>query len=162
PLVAQDDADECHAFEVQSLRDHLRAENDVGLAGADAAPCSFKGALAAHRVHVEADDAGGGERGDEFLLGTLCAGADGDHALRATTRTGDGKRLLAPAEMATQFEVAADMSLLRLLKQIQLPRLLLLARRPAAMNGHGHVVIGTLGHPLALGTEEKVGEAAAI
>ncbi len=56
PGVGLDDADELHPGEVQALRDHLRAEEDVDLAAAEGVEGLLEHSLLARGVRVEAAD----------------------------------------------------------------------------------------------------------
>ena len=73
--VGVDDADQRHVREMQSLGDHLRADEDVDLAGAEIAEDAPVIVLALQDVGVHARDAGVGEELRQRVLDLLRAEA---------------------------------------------------------------------------------------
>ena len=85
PDVRVDDADERHVREVEPLRDHLRAEENVDLAAPHAIENLGVRPLAARRVDVHARDARGRKALGEQPLDLLRAQPALAHALRRRT-----------------------------------------------------------------------------
>ena len=98
--VGRDDPDQPDAGEVQTLGDHLRAEQHVGFARAEAVERLLVVPGGAHRVGVHADRADPREFTVEFLFNALGAQAEDAGGVAAVGTVGL-KRLLGPAMMAT-------------------------------------------------------------
>ena len=73
--VGVDDADEHDVGEVEPLGDHLRADEDLDLAGAEGVERPLVAAAGAHRVGVHPGDARPGEEPAHLLLELLRPGA---------------------------------------------------------------------------------------
>ena len=92
--VRGDDADERDAWEVEALRDHLGADEDVDLLALEGRERLLVVLAAAHRVGVHAPDAGLRERLGELRLDALAA-----HAEEAQARARAARALLGNAPL---------------------------------------------------------------
>ncbi len=78
PLVGVQHADERHARKVMALRQHLRADQNLDVAGFDVVQHGGERAFAARAVAIEARDARRRKQPCELVADALRAGADGD------------------------------------------------------------------------------------
>jgi hypothetical protein len=89
--------DECDIRKVQTLGDHLRAQQDVDAARAKVRQDAFVAAGFAHRIGVHPRDAGFGESGSDLHLQLLRPETEKTYARRAAvgTRLGAGNGIVA-------------------------------------------------------------------
>jgi hypothetical protein len=135
-LVGIQDADQRDARKIVAFRQHLRADQDLGVADLDVVQHGRERAFAARAVAIEACDARSGEQRGQLVADALRAGADGD-PLPTARAAGPVERPFCAAVMA------ADDTRLR-------------------VHRHASVAAPALLDLLALGAKESRREAAPI